>query len=211
MGDANEVEVFDSPDLLSSYAHLFLCGCSGYALTRLSAEQSPFAFTAACVFFGHGCIGVAAKYHTSTGFSNQIKAVYRWSRMLVHSAPLPCINAQLCINQNQELLFTRCYLASVLPTFVSQLSHRGSALTIETERVLDLVVLGNLSGLGYSSVMHDDYLGLALAGWYFVMQFVVPWISEWSGMSRIDEEDLKTTCLGGVPILLSQLFASSQE
>lgn len=209
MGDA--VDVYENEDLLSSFAHLALCGCSGYAISQISAEDHPFAFCTACVFFGQGFIGVACKYHTSLPVHQHLKVVYRWTRLVAHSFSLPLINAEFSLQQKQDQMITHGYLASALPPVANQVGTLSGIMTMETEHVLDLVVLGNIASLGYVSLVTEDYLGLAMAGMYLTMDFVVPHVAHLYSLSEFDEEDLKTACLSGVSVLMAHIFNTAVE
>lgn len=208
MTEQETVQIYEISNFPSGFAHMLLAGTAGNALSHISMKDEPFAFTAACVLFGHGLYGALIKTHTSLKWYSNLQNIREWLRLGVKSFSLPLMNAHFAPLIGADELYICSHLASGFAPLVYGLGRKyaETSLAYRSERVLDIVVLGNACSLGYIGVCQESPIALSLAFWQMFIQYF-PAVVE----KHIDTEiyDIETLGMTVFSLILVVMFRNS--
>ena len=208
MSDENhQTTVYENVQLGSGFAHLFLTGTAGQAISHISYEEHPYAFIAACTFFAHGMFGVLVKTHTSLSWHHHLKPIYQWIRLTSKSMLLPLINCEMGKKNGEDDFYNYAHLASGLAPLIYGLGYStlDNDLTVKTERILDIVTMGNVCTLGYIGTKLKSSLALTAAFWQMFTQFIPVFFEDKVDIKKFDIETCGLTVLA---LILDKMFAS---
>lgn len=208
MGDESEqIIIYENVQFGSGLAHLILTGAAGNAISLISYDEQPYAYIAACTLFTHGMFGILVKTHSALSWHHHLKPMYEWINLTSKSMLLPLINCEMGKKTMEDDIYMYAHVASGLAPLVYGIgcSTFGYGLTARTERILDIVVLGNVCTLGYSGTKQKSSLALTAAFWQMFSQFI-PVVFE----QKIDTKkfDIETYGLTVLAFILGKMFGS---
>lgn len=140
----------------TGFAHLALCGATGWALHEIDFDKSPVAFGCFGFLLAHGLLGILR--HTHPHVQTQVENLYRHSRLLAQIIPVALITTQLNLDDAVSVPYAYLHAATALVPTLCEI-----ALPEQNERALDVVMLGNVGSLGYLAVMKERYWAMGLA------------------------------------------------
>lgn len=209
-GEDLTIQVYHHINTPSGIGHILLAGTAGNALSYISMREQPFAFTAACALFGYGLYGALIKTHTSLKWYPHLRNIYDWMKLGVKSFALPLINSHFGQLIREDDLFLYSHLASGFAPMVYGVGRQyaDTSLSLRTERILDIVVLGNACSLGYIGATHESPIALSLAFWQMFIQYFPAVVERHIDTQRYDIETLGMSVFA---LILVVMFRNSDN
>lgn len=132
----------------TGFAHVALCGATGWAIHETDSAKSPIAFGCFAFLLAHGLLGVIK--HTHPHVQRQVESLYRHSRLLAQIIPLALITTQL--NLDDAVPYAYLHAATALVPTLCEI-----ALPERNERALDVVCFHKFNRIRLTT--NFSYLG----------------------------------------------------
>lgn len=161
----------------SVLAHLILCGTSGWAL-KTTGTSYPWALGTFALLFGHGAVGMV-RYGLENPDEKIVKA-FDTSLVTAESIALPLVNVDVYLENNMRKEIAYAHAASAAVPVGMQVASENN------DRVIDLIVLGNIASLVFVAVSKEHAWAAGLAAVTTMNHFMLTRISENLDVSRAD-------------------------
>lgn len=153
----------------ATLAYLILCGTSGWAL-RCTSVEAPWTIGTFSFLLGHGLIGVIRFGHPES--SKKIAKLYSKTLYIAEYLPIPLINVEFYLREGmgEHLAYAHltCAVIPLITHFVMD----------KPDRVVDVIIVGNVATLIYLSVTREKYWLGALAALALINQFGIKYLSK---------------------------------
>lgn len=154
---------FQNIDVNSGYMYtptiisLILSGTSAFAIKNTSFESNPLVLGGFSLLLSHGLLGVFLYGHPKHSSLHRLHRIYSLSTLFVTATPLALLNTELCLKYNINYQTSYGHLfSSIIPILMNAFTPRNH------EKILDLIMLGNIASLGYLSILYDNYWMIGL-------------------------------------------------
>lgn len=178
---ADEIEQYPSSytNYTTGVAHALLCGASGWAIHKTSFEKSPFAYGTFAFLLGHGLLGILK--HTHPGVLKYVKCAYSYSTIISTIAPISLLNTQLYIDYKQPDEFIYTHPVSIIVPVLGE-----CLLPATNDKILDVIMVGNLCSLGYISTIKENYWAIGLTILLTLNHFILGRIGNYFNVPKTD-------------------------